>query len=519
MKQVGHIFLKDVRRYWPEICVSIALLVAFGWNAVHSWGRPDELADLPGGWFEYKFLPGAVYVGLPVAWAFLILRVVQSESLVGDRQFWISRPYEWKILLAEKVLFFLGFINVPVLVLQIFLLWRAGFHPGHSWDGLLWMQLMLCLILVMSTMTLAVITQTVIQALLALLLVALYAVGLGSLSDYIPNSGFSGPADNLTLFLIIAGCLSVIVLQYARRRTTKARWLIVGVGVALLLIMVATPYRTIVAHEYPPLPLGKKAPFQFTLLPGKSTANVPLTEQDVQIRIPISIAGLAPDSIVNIDGVLFDISVPGVPYWNSGWSSPGEVFYPERQGSFLGFKLKKRLFNRMRNSAVALRVSLAYTLYRDQNQREFVIPSGKFELAGLGACSGGWGYLKDLNCIAPMRRPESFLITTDLSANTCPVGENETRPQPGVMARAWERDDSDPAEFDVDPVQTFHIYLSDSNSGRDEYRYANGLCPGTPVILSNPQRVFQSQTTLSAEGVHLMDYREPPMQLQLSSYR
>ena len=159
----------------------------------------------------------------------------------------------------------------------------------------------------------------------------------------------------------------------------------------------------------------------------------------------------------------------------------------------------------MRDASIALRVSLAYTLYRDQNQREFVIPNGRFELAGVGVCSGGWGYLAELNCIAPMRRPESFLISTDLSANTCPLGKNEARPIPGVMARAWV-------------VQTFRIYASPSNSGGDQYRYANGLCPGTPVILSNPQPMFQSQTRLSADHVRLMEYREPPPQFAVTEF-
>jgi len=30
--------------------------------------------------------------------------VVHAESLVGDRQFWITRPYEWKKLLTAKAL-------------------------------------------------------------------------------------------------------------------------------------------------------------------------------------------------------------------------------------------------------------------------------------------------------------------------------------------------------------------------------------------------------------------------------
>lgn len=518
MKQVSHIFLKDVRRFWPEIVTSIALLAAFGWNAMRSWGLPEELVAVSGGWFEYKFLPGVVYVALPVVWAFLILRVVQAESLVGDRQFWITRPYEWSALLVEKLMFVLAFINLPMLVLQVVLLRRAGFHPSHYILALLWMQLMLCLNLI-AAVTLAAITPTIIQALLVLLPIVLYGIGMAVLSNYIPSSSFSGPVDNISELLFIATCILVIVLQYARRRTSTARWLIVALGGVLLIILVATPYRAIVAHEYPPIASGKKAPFEFTLLPGKSSAAIPVTEKDVQIRIPVSISGLGPDSIVNANAVLFELNAPGTASWNSGWSSPARVFYPEQRRTTLDFTLKKHLFDRMRDASITLHVSLAYTLYRDQNQREFVIPNGKFELAGVGLCSGGWGYLAGLNCMAPMRRPESFLISTDLSANTCPLGNNEARPAPGVMARAWERNGSDPAEFDVDPVQTFRIYASPSNSGGDQYRYANGLCPGTPVILSNPGPMLQSQSRLSADHVRLMDYREPPPQFAVAEFR
>jgi hypothetical protein len=109
MKQVSHIFLKDVRRFWPEIVTSIALLAAFGWNAMRSWLLPEELVGVAGGWFEYKFLPGAVYVALPVAWAFLILRVVQAESLVGDRQFWITPALRMECSVGGEVDVCVGF--------------------------------------------------------------------------------------------------------------------------------------------------------------------------------------------------------------------------------------------------------------------------------------------------------------------------------------------------------------------------------------------------------------------------
>src|SRR5258706_11965189 len=132
MKQILNIFRKDLRRYWRESAVSVALLLAYAWNDMEGWAGARNVAAYGiGGLISYQFLSGLVVVLLPVAWSFLIVRVVQGEALVGDRQFWITRPYEWKKLLAAKVLFFVLAINLPLLIVDSVLLARAGFPPAR----------------------------------------------------------------------------------------------------------------------------------------------------------------------------------------------------------------------------------------------------------------------------------------------------------------------------------------------------------------------------------------------------
>jgi hypothetical protein len=114
MNQIVHIFKKDVRHHWLEIAICQAALVAYLWNEMHGW-EPHETA-----FGIARYWSGAIYVLLPIGWWALIIRVVQSESLVGDRQFWTTRPYEWKKLLAAKALFVLIFINIPLLFAQMF---------------------------------------------------------------------------------------------------------------------------------------------------------------------------------------------------------------------------------------------------------------------------------------------------------------------------------------------------------------------------------------------------------------
>src|SRR5215472_5298384 len=184
MSQIFHIFRKDMRHHWPEIVISLAALAAYVWRVIRSW-EPQTMYSIGG--FAGAWGSGLIAVLLPVTWWFLMLRVVQSEALVGDRQFWITRPYEWKKLLAAKVLFVLLFINVPLLFAGIFLLARAGFSPAPYWLGLLWMQLLLVLMPLLPTMALAAVTRNLAQGLLTLLAVVLYYIGMIVLSTVVQS--------------------------------------------------------------------------------------------------------------------------------------------------------------------------------------------------------------------------------------------------------------------------------------------------------------------------------------------
>ena len=124
MRQILHIFRKDMRHYSPEAAVSMALLVMHGWNEVHLWHHQEPL--VVGGFFASRFLSGLMIALVPISWAFMFVRVIHSEPLVGDRQFWVTRPYEWKKLLAAKLLYALVFINLPLLLLQVYLLATAA---------------------------------------------------------------------------------------------------------------------------------------------------------------------------------------------------------------------------------------------------------------------------------------------------------------------------------------------------------------------------------------------------------
>jgi len=107
VKQVLHIFGKDMRRFWPEILISLAITAAFARIYPILWLPENNtgVGMLGVHNSQFRILANALLILMPVTWWILIARVIHSESMVGDKQFWLTRPYDWPKLLASKLLF------------------------------------------------------------------------------------------------------------------------------------------------------------------------------------------------------------------------------------------------------------------------------------------------------------------------------------------------------------------------------------------------------------------------------
>jgi hypothetical protein len=87
MNQILHIFKKDIRHNWPETLLSLALLVLFTRHELHPW----QNSYAPYGFNPFFFILTDRYAApaMIAVWIFLLVRVLQGESLVGDRQWWV----------------------------------------------------------------------------------------------------------------------------------------------------------------------------------------------------------------------------------------------------------------------------------------------------------------------------------------------------------------------------------------------------------------------------------------------
>jgi hypothetical protein len=232
MQQVLHIFKKDIRRHWLEIFISLALVGLYAKIMTRPTDYDRMMTPYYIPWAEISVITLAPI--MIIFWIFLTIRVVQSERLVGDTQWWITKPYEWWKLLAAKEVFLLAFIGAPLFLVQLYILRHAGFATHSHFIGVISMQFALALILLLPAVALASLNQENDECLPQVPVFVLFSTVASQLSK-IPNSGMSSAVQGLEEIksvVLLGSIIGTAGWQYARRKTWASRgFLAVGAAV------------------------------------------------------------------------------------------------------------------------------------------------------------------------------------------------------------------------------------------------------------------------------------------------
>lgn len=504
MDQIVHIFRKDVRRHWREIVLSLAILTLFAWNEPSNWVpqpfRENMFRAMLSGWLAPM---------VAISWLFLIVRVVHSESLVGDRQFWVTRPYEWKKLLTAKSLFLVAFVNVPLFVTQVFLLWKAGFASSRYLTGLLWIQLLWGVILILPMTTLATVTSSFGQTVLVALGILLFLIGLAALSSEVPNPGISIARwipGWLPPAVLLGAFVAVLVWQYARRKTLQSRLLLIGAAAAMLVMMEVTPPQAFTAQAYLQPSAGQQLPVQLSFDPAKpsAAAGAPMKDK-VQIRIPLLVSGIAQNSAVSVDGTMVDIEASGGLHWNSGWNRSFSELLPAQPTTETYFAVDKAFFEQVKSSSAKIHILFALTPFGPAEVRRVAAAADAFAVPGGASCSIYTENRDLLQCRSPLKTP--FLVVNTYSEETtCSLGEDEKTTTPGTMFYSWNWSrDSAPANLGISPVKVFSLRFSHWSRMSEDFRAR--LCSGTPLTFSILEEGQHTRGELTIDELRLADYQ------------
>jgi len=505
MSQVLHIFRKDVRHHWPEILLSLALLVTFAAEQPRSWTHETLDSRFLSALINY--LPAL----LILSWVFLIIRLVQGESLVGDRLFWITRPYEWHKLLAAKLLSVVLFIHLPLFVSQLILLKIASFPILSSIPGLLYIHFLFVLTLLLPCFTIASVTSGIGQAVLVILAILLCLLGLLLLISIRPDMDFATDAtDALQESIFLLAALTTIFVQYIYRRTLFSRLLVAGALAVIGLIIVLAPYSTLINREFPlptqnhPLPaqltLNRSLSFEHAI--GKTSNSY---GDEVELEIPFQLSDLTEKTIVQIRGIKLDVEMPAGEHWTSHWHGVYHTVTYARTLDWPSISVKKALFNRIKNVPVRAHVSLAMNLFRAGAATEIRFTGDRLNLAGGARCLNDLSQ-NSLHCFSALKEPEPLLVMANLPNSSCSVSQEalvEGLAQTPASYSVLSTDTSPDLAFS--PIKEFGIDLTRYFVFEDR-QIRLPVCPGTSLFVSKPQFLYSVRDEIDLGDITLLNY-------------
>jgi len=521
VRQIVAIFAKDARRFWLEILVCVALLIALVVVYPATW----SMEGLDVGIGRMRFLGGegptgilavSLVILIPIAWLVLIARGIHCERLVGDTQFWLTRPYDWRKLLGSKLLYLSAFLYAPFFVAQCVLLREGGFHPFHYLGGLLFNLLLLTAVGVLPLVALATITTGFGRLMLVLLGVALVIVAAAVTSSAISSHGTSSVPDilsgNLALAVIFCGSLATIIAMYARR-SAKAGWLLL---IAITLVMCSTaffdPDSALVDHYYPEVSPGSATPITFVYgAQGLNQPGAAFTDDKhaVDIAIPIVASGVRDGYVAIPEALKIMMTNQAGKKWESAWQGyTTERLLPGTHATWIHFRMRRSVYEQFKSMPVTLRVSIATTMARKGAESVISLPDSDFTVPEIGVCQPRhWELNPDemmgISCRSAMNEPQLTYVSALWTQGGCETGAAVD--QSHTVTKGWVGElDPGPAELGITSVWDAQVNLSqpETNYSRSEQERWS-LCAGAPMRFTQYLPATRLRDDVTISGFHL----------------
>jgi hypothetical protein len=499
MSQILHIFKKDARHLWPEVLASLVITAIFVKTYPDTWATGFHTSRLP------DIVATVVVVLVPVSWWVMLTRLVHDEPLVGERQFWITRPYRWQNLLAAKFLFLSVFLYLPLLIAHSLLLREAGFHPSSYLLGLFFNLFLLTFILIVPIIAIATITSSFAKAVLTLLAAIVYVIGLAALASLWNASFPETDGGGVTVFVLCSIGIAIILVQYATRNVGLSRWLLIAAAVGIAASAFDWPGRLFLSREYPSASVtAPPVHLDFDSSPSHHLAAFAGSdEKELSVRFPLTISNIATGTAIHAEAVRVAITAPNGLHWSSSWQGAGQYFLPNDVSSTISVNINRAFLEKVKDLPVQVRITWALSRLRAGVTRQAINGEEEFTLPNGGICSQqGDDYTSSFACRFPMRQPRLANFTAMWSHQRCSQGQSPDATL--VPASGWVGSLGDaPADFGITPVWTSSLYFPGQGFTIPSLSKRTYLCPGTPINFTEYTLIDRSQLNLSLPEMRL----------------
>jgi len=488
-----HISRKDATHLWPETLICIALLPAFAWVEIQGWVHTDTGVNMSITTVLIKLASVGLALVLPIAWLVLTSRLVHDEELVGDRQFWITRPYTWYSLLASKVLSLIVLIGLPLAVMQMWLLHHAGMYPTQVIPAILENLSILGLALLLPLLVIAAVTATFVRYICSVLAGVIYLFIVIIFAAYNWSDQLDAPYFSwLLTCTLVAFLLVPLVLQYARRKTMIARLVLLALPLVFVFFGLLTPVNLLSEHRYPDVSTGKIT-FDSTAphAPSEGRLFSVLHKNVINLPVQIDLGNLAKDSSIEVQRVRVEITGPNGFHYTSDWSSTRASLYPGETYSAVPVTLPEKVFQQIHDQPVALHLQLGTQTLSAGTPYTVTATEKPFPIPGHGSCSI---YTADgsLDCRFPYSVPEAMEITALVHDGTCQAPGQQTGMAFGHL-----------------PASTGSLHFSSVAVAQVQFNVGETrieLCPGTPVTFHEAAEGAYGRMHLDVPSITLDSY-------------
>jgi hypothetical protein len=490
VRQAIHILRKDIRYLWIEILATLVAVGLFIFTAAQSplaWNAqlPRTIAS-----FLMQFL-------LPFAWWFLITRAIHAEPLIGDRQFWPTRPYAWQSLLIAKAMLFLLVVNLPMFIAQAIVIQLHGFSPLAELSGLLWNQLLLTLVVILPLAAVAAVTASIVQflviGLVAFVLMLLLSFQLSRVALAMAGGGW-GPMEWIqnyfALLLVAVAAPAILIWQYSRRLALPARIVACAAVVGIVLnapISWATGFALqarVSPHRLkePAVYAGFNSNFQWM--------TRALIERDgrVGLHVPLQLSGVPDDATVRPEGLSVTIEGAGGAVWRAPAEFRGNI---SSTGQLISLQtmVDRSFYEKVKDQPVRLHGNLYVTLYGNRHVSKLPFTNQPTTVPGMGICvaSSGKNAPYFLTCDSVFR-PQATLSTVQFEE----IMRGPADYTPNGKAPSYS---PFPAEFAMDPVHPFTAYSTYKG-------------PLDAVTITSLEPLAHVKVPLRIDGLKLVDYEK-----------
>jgi len=341
------IFKKDVAHLWPQILVFVAALVAFACSDP-TYISPRDVASF------INFL----FIALPLSCWLLVASLIQQEKPIGDEQYWLTRPFSLVDLLGAKALFLMLFVIAPVFICQAIVLSVVPQSPGLNVGALLAKGAFLLAWYVLPTAAVAAVTKNLGHALLGSLLVLM---ALGLFMEVPSRSGWNGLAwirEMLAAIVAFCGSVTVIYLQYTRRRTVLSRGCLAGAAVLLAAALALPPLQAaFVMQSWLSKERVDPQAVRITLASWDDAYKKPIYEGGprVDLQIPVELQNVPANQDIEGDWIFLESP------WRFRWSGKAGLthFFGRRS---LDLEIQTSEFLRLKDQPIRVRGLVDLTL-------------------------------------------------------------------------------------------------------------------------------------------------------------